>query len=384
MNLKMVAFALSFLRRRLWKNLAVFFVFWIVIFLLSSIFLIAASIKKELFLTLDELPQIFVQRTIAGRLVPSPTNRIESIEQIEGVEAAYGRVWGYYYFQAAGVNFSVVGLDMDMAGFAPWMDEILASDKEGMVVGEGVARILKGHFYKDYFNFITPSGDFLKVPLAGTFPAHTELESSDTILLPMDMARKIFGMPQDRVTDILVRVNNPKEIPTIAAKIRVLYPDSRVLTRADIRAAYQNIFDYKSGLFLALMVGAFFAFFILVFEKMSSVGKEERREIAILKALGWRIGDVLRLKFLESFLIAIFAYGVGVVGAYFFVYYLQAPLLRDIFSGFSVLKPRFELIPVFDMGLLLSIFFATVPLYLAATIVPTWRASVVDPEEALR
>ncbi len=384
MNLKMLAFALSFLGRRLWKNLAVFFVFWALIFLVSSAFLIAASIKKELFATLDELPQIFVQRTIAGRLVPSPVSRMEKIEQIEGVEAAYGRVWGYYYFPAAGVNFSVVGLDMDMAGFTPWMDEILASGREGMVVGEGVKRVLLSHYYKDYFNFITPSGDFLKVPLVGTFPAHTELESSDTILLPMHTARKIFGMPQDQVTDIAVRVSNPKEIATIAAKIRVLYPDSRVLTRFDIQAAYQNVFDYKSGLFLALMLGAFFTFFILVFEKMSSVGKEERREIAILKALGWRIGDVLRLKFLESSLIAIFAYGLGVVGAYFFVYSMQAPLLRNLFTGFSVLKPRFELIPVLDIGLLLSIFFATVPLYLAATIVPTWRSSVIDPEEALR
>jgi len=222
------------------------------------------------------------------------------------------------------------------------------------------------------------------VKVAGTFGAVSALESSDTILLPIQTARKIFLLPDHLATDIVLKVPNITELPTVARKIRELYPDVRVITTEDIKASYQNIFDYKSGLFLALLIGAFLAFFILVFEKASSVERTQIKEIAILKALGWRISDILRLKFFEALLVITGSFLVGTIGAYFFVFVLQAPLLRDLFSGFSVLKPRFDLLPVWDWGVVSSIFFITVPLYLAAVIIPSWRASVTDPEEALR
>ncbi len=385
MRVVMLEFALAFLARRFWKNLAVFGIFTILVFLLASTFLIAGSLKKELFVTLDGLPDIYVQRTLAGRLSLIPQRRVESIEAIEGVQSAYGRYWGYYYFPAAGVNFTVLGLDMDMAGYAPAFDEILAKRDLGedeMIVGRGVYEVLRSHYYKDFFNFITPTGDFIKVKIAGVFSDSTQLESSDTIVVSSDLAKRIFG--QKDPTDITVRVSNPKEIPTIATKIRNLYPDCRVITRADLKASYQNLFDYKSGLFLALLIASFLAFFILIFEKASSVGREQIKEIAILKAIGWQISDVLGLKFLESILVSAIGFLVGVTGGYFFVYILQAPLLRNIFTGFSVLKPQFQLIPVWDWGVILGLFFLSVPLYLAATIIPSWRASVIDPEEALR
>ncbi len=385
--MKMLEFALAFLKRRVWKNLSLFFVFSLVIFLIMSIFLIASSIKTELLTTLKFLPDIYVQKIVAGRMENIDAGRIEAIEDIDGVDWAMGRIWGYYYFAPAGVNFSVVGVDFDDVSYTKGLNELIASnDKSGnfMYVGEGVKRVLQEHYYKDFFNFITPSGDFLKVQLAGVFPASSALVASDTIVVPVYVARKIFELPKNLVTDIVVKLQNPKEARIIAAKIQNLYPDTRVITKEDIKTSYQNMFDYKSGLFLALFISSFIAFFILVFEKASSVGKEQIKEIGILKALGWRVEDVLKLKLLESVIVIGSSFLVGVVGSYFFVFVLQAPLLRDIFSGFSILKPKFDLMPVYDMSLVVSIFLVTVPLYLAATIVPSWRAAVIDPEEAIR
>ncbi len=387
MNWAMVDFAIEQLKRRFWKNIAIFLVLTLLIWLVASVLFISASVKSELFKTIDALPEIFVQKMVAGRVEPIEIERIEKIEEIVGVEAAYPRVWGYYYFAPAGVNFSVVGIDFDDISYKKNFNELIATKELGsdeMIVGEGVKRILERHYYKDFFNFITPQGEFLKVSLAGVFDADSALESSDTIVVSIDLARKIFMLPPALATDIVVKVPNRQELPTIAQKIKNLYPDTRVITKADIHTSYQNIFDYKSGLFLALFLGAFVAFFILVFEKASSVGKEQKKEIAILKALGWRIVDILRLKFIETLLVVGSAYMVGMIGAYFFVFVLQAPLLRDLFSGFSILKPSFRLLPVWDWGVASMIFFIVVPLYLAATLIPNWRASVTDPEEALR
>jgi len=381
----MIKFALSSLKRRFWKHFSIFFIYTSLIWVTSSVLLISLSLKKELFLTLDALPEIFVQKSVAGRLVPIEVERVERIEEIAGVEMAFPRVWGYYYFKPAGVNFSVVGVED--VGYTQNLTNFLAlNDFEGevMVVGEGVKRILEKYYYKKFFNFITPNGDFVQVKLLGTFPTSSAFESSDTILLPLPIARKIFELPQALATDIVVKVPNPKEIPLIASKIQNLYPDTRVITKEDLKASYQNLFDYKSGLFLALFLGAFFAFFILAFERMSGIGKEESREIGVLKALGWQVKDVLKLKFLEAVLIVGSAFLIGFLGSYFFVFGMQAPGLIKLFEGFSILKPKVELIPVWDWGVFATIFFATVPLYLFATLIPNWKVSVSDPEEVLR
>ncbi len=385
--MKMLAFSLASLWRRRYKNLALFFIFSLLIFLVMSIFLIAGSIKNELLTTLKALPDIYVQRTVGGRLMPMKIDRVDPIEEMAGIEWVMPRVWGFYYFPAAGVNFSVIGVDFDLGSYKKEYNDAIASiEAKGdfMVVGEGVKRILQKHYYKDFFNFIAPTGDFIKVKLAGVFSSNSALESSDTILVPMALARKIFAMSEDEITDMLIKVQNPKEAPTIAKNIQNLYPDTRVITKDDLKVSYQNMFDYKSGLFLALFIGSFFAFFVLVFEKASSVGKEQIKEIGILKALGWRVEDVLYLKFLESAVVIFSSFVVGLVVSYFFVFVLQAPLLRDIFSGFSVLKPQFILKPFFDTSLVVTLFLIVVPLYLAATIVPSWRAAVIDPEEAIR
>ena len=389
MSFKLLDFAITSLRRRVWKNIAIFFVFFMIIFTIFSTLLISKSIQKELELTLDSLPQIFVQRLVGGRVQSMSEERAYKIAEIVGVESVSRRVWGYYYFQNAGANFSLVGLDFSMDSFKKNYSDVIekfydTKDKNFMIVGQGVKKILKKSFYKDEFNFVLPNGEFLNVKIKGVFKSDSELESSDTILLPIDLARKIFGLRDDEVSDFVVRVANPLEVESVKQKIKYLYPDCRVLSKNDLKVSYQNIFDYKSGVFLSLFLSAFVAFFILVFEKASSVSKEQVKEIGILRAVGWQVEDILKLKFLESFLISFFAYSLALVFAYFFVYVLQAPLLRDLFMGYSVLKPNFSLLPIFDVGLMVSVFLATIPLYIASTIIPTWRASTVEVEEALR
>ncbi len=389
MSFKLLDFAITSLRRRVWKNIAIFFVFFMIIFTIFSVLFISKSIQKELELTLDSLPQIFVQRLVGGRVQSMSEERAYKIAEIVGVESVSRRVWGYYYFQNAGANFSLVGLDFSMDSFKKNYSDVIekfydVKDKNFMIVGQGVKKILKKSFYKDEFNFVLPNGEFLNVKIKGVFSADSELESSDTILLPINLARKILGLRDDEVSDFVVRVANPLEVESVKQKIKYLYPDCRVLSKNDLKVSYQNIFDYKSGVFLSLFLSAFVAFFILVFEKASSVSKEQVKEIGILRAVGWQVEDILKLKFLESFLISFFAYSLALVFAYFFVYVLQAPLLRDLFMSYSVLKPNFSLLPVFDVGLMVTVFLATIPLYIASTIIPTWRASTVEVEEALR
>ena len=390
-NFLLLDFAIRSLQRRFGKSFFIFFILSLLIFLLSSVLMIAESIKLELNSTLKTLPHITLQRFIAGKQSDIFAERAEALLGIDGISMATPRVWGYYYFKPAGVNFSVMGIDAYEEPYSATMEQItkvynvkVLTREQGMVVGEGIKKVLAENFYTEFFNFITPSGRGQKVNIAGVFHSDLALESNDLIVLPKALAYTIFGMSPEMATDIVVRVANPKEISTIVRKITERYPDTRAITQDDIRISYQNIFDYKSGFFLAFFSICAFAFFIIIYDKSSGLSAEERREIGILKALGWSGDDILKTKFYESFIIAMGAFLLGICVALWFVYGLQAPLLRNIFMGYSELKPAFALPFWFDGTLLVLLFLLSVPVYIGATLIPAWRVSTLDADEVMR
>ncbi len=389
-NTYLIEYAINSILRQKVKSFFTVFVFTFLTFLLTSVFFITNSLRYELDATLESLPQIIVQKIKAGRHYDIDESVVDTLLEIDGVEDALSRVWGYYYFVNAGVNFSVVGLDEYENQYKNSFDKIVKKvelEKDSgsfMVVGSGVKKVMNDSYYKEYFNFVKPDGTLKKVTFAGVFDADTELESNDVIVLSKDTAKEIFDMDETKATDIVVKIQNPKEIAMIASKIKLLYPDTRVVTTDDLKVSYQNIFDYKGGIFLALFVVVLFTFFIIIYDKSSGLSSEEKKEIGILKAIGWRVDDVLQEKFYESFIISFFSYMVGVGIALGYVYILNAPLLQNIFTGYSQLKTSFTLPFVFDIQTLFLVFFLSVPTYIGATIIPSWRVATLEADEVIR
>ena len=390
-NKYLIEYAINSLLRQKGKNIFILIIFTLLIALITSIFFISNSIKHELNLTIDKLPAITIQKLQAGKVVDMESSRADEIITIAGVEDVNSRVWGYYYFENAGVNFSIMGIDNYESQYTNSLTKIVNDttktdilDKDFMLVGAGVKKILKENYYNDYFNFITNDGSFKKVKIGGVFNSDIQLQSNDMIIVSKELAYEILGVEDDKSTDIVVKVSNPQELETIVNKIKLLYPDCRVITNEDFKVSYQNIFDYKSGLFLALFIISLFTFFIIIYDKTSGLTSSEKTEIGILKALGWKVDDILKEKFYESFIISFVAYILGVTIAFCFVYFLNAPLLRDIFEGYSQLKTTFNLPFVVDFQILTLVFFITIPIYIAATIIPSWKTATLDADEVIR
>lgn len=390
-NLYLIEYAINAILRQSYKNFFIVTVFTILTFLLTSVFFITNSLRYEMDSTVDTLPQIIVQKMKAGRHYDIDVNRVDKILEIPGVSDAVARVWGYYYFENAGVNFSVVGIEQyenqyknSFVNLVKKFDFDKLKENSSMLVGAGVKRTMENSYYKEYFNFIKPNGTLKKVTLGGVFDGDTNLESNDMIIMPQEIVREIFDLDPSKATDIVVKVANPMEIQTVASKIKLMFPDTRIITTGDLKVSYQNIFDYKSGIFLALFIVTLFTFFIIIYDKASGVTSEEKREIGILKAIGWTVDDVLKEKFYESFVISLFSYSLGVGLSLAYVYLFQAPLLRDIFVGYSQLKTNFELPFVFDMQTLFLVFLLSVPIYIAATIIPSWKVATLEADEVIR
>jgi ABC-type lipoprotein release transport system permease subunit len=385
-NFYLLEYALKAILRNKLKNSFILFIFTLLIFILSSMFFITNSIKFELNLGVDSLPQIIVQQLNGGRIANIDSSKVDEILTITGVKNANARVWGYYYFANAGVNFTLVGIDSYETQYKGLYKKLVETNslEDGMIVGVGVKNLMSKYYYNDYFNFIKNDGEFKKLHITGVFDSDISLESNDIIVISKDDAHKILGLGFEKATDIVVTIANPEEIETIKDKILTLFPDTRVLTKNDLQVSYQNIFDYKSGVFLALFCIAIFTFFMIVFDKATGITSNEKKEIGILKSIGWSIDDILKEKFYESFIISFLAYLLGVTLALFFVYILQAPLLKEIFMGYSQLKPKFVLPFIIDFQTLFLVFFLSVPVYVLSTIIPSWKIATLDAWEVIR
>ena len=211
----------------------------------------------------------------------------------------------------------------------------------------------------------------------------SELASSDLVLIGEQDFRTFFHMPSG-YTDISVQVPNAKEVQTVAGKIAALYPDTRPITKREILRTYETIFDWRSGLLIVLFSGAVLAFAIFAWDKASGLSAEEKKEIGVLKAIGWETQDVLLMKFWEGMVLSLTSFLVGVVLAYVHVFFTRFVLFEPVLKGWSTIYPAFRLVPFISAYQVSALFFLTVVPYTVATVIPSWRAATIDPDTAMR
>jgi ABC-type lipoprotein release transport system permease subunit len=366
-----IDFALSSLLRRWGKNLALVIVYTVIVFVLASIFFFTSSIKKEASLVLLGSPEIVVQKLKAGRHDLMPENHIPVIEGIRGVHNVKGRLWGYYYEPSTGANYTIVVTD-DFR------------DREGFVaIGHGVSRTISAR-KGDLIPFKGYDGAYASLEIAEVFSPSSELVSSDMITMSEEDFRNLFGVQKGYFTDVTLKVRNKMEMTTVADKITRLLPDSRPILRDEILRTYDAIFDWRSGLLVFILGGAVFAFVIFAWDKASSLGFEERREIGILKAVGWETSEVILMKSWEGIVISLSSFLMGVILAYLHIFFASYIFFEPVLKGWSVLYPHFRLVPYVDPYQLAALFFLTVVPYTAATIIPSWKIAIVDPDEVMR
>ncbi|MEW6219705.1 MAG: FtsX-like permease family protein [Thermodesulfobacteriota bacterium] len=368
---KVIDFALSSLARRKAKNLALLAVYTLIVFVCASLIFFVQAMKREASLLLAGAPDMVVQRLLAGRHDLIPADYGQAIAAIPGVQAVTPRLWGYLYDPAYGANYTLMVPTDDPP--AP-----------GLVrVGPGVARIM-GVGPGDLLPLRAMTRDSVLLDVEKTLAPETELVAADLILLAEDDFRKLFQFPAGRATDLAVTVANPNELVTVASKVAALYPDARPILRSEMERTYDALFDWRGGMMVVVLAAALVSFIIFAWDKAAGLSAEERREIGILKSIGWETGDVLLLKLWEGIAVSLTAFLLGVLLAYGHVFFFSASLFEHALKGWAVLYPRFRLVPEIDAYQLGVLFFLSVIPYTVATIIPSWLAATVDPDAAMR
>lgn len=367
----LIDFTLASLARRPGKNLGLLLVYTLIVFMLASVMLFTHALRSEAIAVLKNSPEIILQRMVAGRHDLIPADYLAKIGQIRGVLERKGRLWGYFYDPAVKANYTLLVPDEAQ----PAAGEIR--------IGAAIAAT-RGLGLGDFISLRSADNRPFSFKVVGILDAGSQLVNADLMLLSDQSFRDLFSIPQGAYTDLVLRVRNPRELRKIAEKLLLKLPDTRPILRDEVLRTYEAIFSWRQGIVFVLMAGALLAFVIFAWDKASGLSGEERKEIGVLKAIGWETADVIRMKFWEGVAISLVAFLLGYLCAYAHVFYTSAALFESVLKGWAVLYPDFTPVPYIDLLQIATLFFFTVFPYTVATIIPIWRAAITDPDQVMR
>ena len=273
----------------------------------------------------------------------------------------------------------------------------LKSGEYNIVLGEPLARAL-GVDLGDRIVLVAPQGQVTpagviprlrQFTVAGTFNiGHYEIDST-LALVHIEDAQRLYFLG-DQVTGVRLKLGDLFNAQRVARELQGMLPSNvSVIDWTRLNATYFRAVDLEKRMMSLLL---FFIIAIAAFNLVSSlfmVVKEKNSDIAILRTLGAAPGGVMRVFMIQGIVI-------GTVGVVFgIVFGIIGALNVDVIVGFVERIFGFKFLPVdvYQIADLPSELHArdvvataliSFTLSTLATLYPSWRASKVNPAEALR
>lgn len=351
---------------------------------------------------------------VGGPVLDNPANRdavLARIRKVPGVAVATPLVQSYAL--ALGPNGAATGAVV--RGVAP--DDLrrlkLISDniKEGTLYGFGQGeyggnRILLGDRLAatlgvqvgDPVRLISPSGQttaFGSKPLdktytvGGIFSVGMSQYDEVFVYMPLQQAQLFFGRDQS-VDQIEIMLDDPDRIDQVKPLIAQAVGPNGLIT--DWRSQNQSFFNAlqveRNTMFLILLLLVFIAAANIISGLVMLV-KNKGRDIAILRTMGASSGAILRIFFMAGASVGVAGTVAGfALGVLFCAYIAQIQGFVEWITHTSVFNADVYFlshIPAkLNWGEVTLISIAALAMSFLATLPPAWRASRLDPVEALR
>lgn len=373
------------------KHLAIFIISILIVFLTSSILFLKNSLQKELNSTLENQSDFIIQKINSGKIENIPTLWIDDFSSINGVKQIQQRVYGYYYFMPENIYFTIVGVDLFEENINKNIKELLNIlniseflETNSMIIGNGVKKIFDKYHYFDFYDFKLPNNNLETIKIFKDLPKEANIVANDLIIMDINLAKKILNINEDEATDIILNVPNNLERQNVKEQILLKHSNIRVLQKDELKKMYENMFNYKGGIFLILFIVVLFTFILILYQRYSMISSTDKREIGILKAVGWSIKDIIKLKIMENFIVGFMAFIIGVILAYIFIFILNAPILKNIFIGFSNIQNDFIISSNIEISSLITLFLFFMIPFLSAILIPVWKVAIIDSTKSMK
>jgi lipoprotein-releasing system permease protein len=267
----------------------------------------------------------------------------------------------------------------------------------GIILGRDLARALQV-MVGEKVTLIAPQG--LVTPAAvlprlkqfrvvGIFEVGMYEYDSSLALIQIEDAQKLYRM-EDRVSGLRLRVADLFQAPRIARDLQATLPDDAWVN--DWTRAHANFFRAvaieKNMMFLILLLIVAVAAFNIVSTLVMAV-TDRQADIAILRTLGARPGSIMAIFIVQGIVIGCIGLALGVIGGISLALNIDVvvPALEQLLGTQFLAKDVYYITELpsdlhwNDVGVVTTVSFV---LTLLATLYPSWRASRVNPAEALR
>ncbi|MDD4519738.1 MAG: lipoprotein-releasing ABC transporter permease subunit [Alphaproteobacteria bacterium] len=283
--------------------------------------------------------------------------------------------------------------------FEKYMGGEMSSFKgDEIIVGYRLAqkmRVSEG----DNLTLISPQGNrtafgmiprFKSYRVLGTFDSGMYEYDSNFVFMPFKQAQSFFMYQEKEASQLEVGLFDLSKLDeTLYRLSSALSKEVRVYDFKRSNAAFFNAVEVeKNVMFLILTLIIIVAAFNMISGLVMMV-KDKNKDIAILRTMGASKGSVMRIFLMDGFMVGFWGTFFGTTLGLLFCHYIEHIRRfigylagRDLFSAeiyfLSKLPAKvdsLEVILIVSMALGLSFL---------ATLYPSWRASKIDPVEALR
>jgi len=275
--------------------------------------------------------------------------------------------------------------------------ESLAPGEFGIVLGAELAHALQV-YTGDKVTLIAPQG--LVTPAAvlprlkqfrvvGIFEVGMFEYDSGLALINIEDAQKLYRL-EDRVSGVRLKVDDLFAAPQIGRELRRFVDASVLIT--DWTRSHANFFRAvaieKNMMFLILLLIVAVAAFNIVSTLVMAV-TDKQADIAILRTLGASPQSIMQVFIVQGALIGVVGLVAGVAGGVALALNVDVavPAIERAFGIQFLAKDVYYISELpsdlqwRDVGIIAGVSFV---LTLLATLYPSWRASRVNPAEALR
>ena len=335
------------------------------------------------------------------------TNLAKRLEGVEGVQMALPIVEGQTLASGnggAGTGALVRGISVADIERLDWVSQnIKAGDLVGFAAGEGVligTRMADslGLIAGDSITLVSPEGDVTpfgvtprvkSYPISGIFEIGMSEYDASIIYMPLGEAQIYFNT-EDEVQSIEVFIDDPDSVNDFRGPLETAVERQIFIT--DWQQRNQTFFSAlqveRNVMFMILTLIILVAALNIISGLIMLV-KDKGRDIAILRTMGATSASVMRIFFMTGSAIGVAGTGAGVILGV--VVCLNVERIRAFFSwlsGTTLFNPELyflsQLPADMDFAETLSIIVMAFVLTFIATLVPAWRASKIDPVQALR